>query len=94
MQDAYVVDQQKVGSFSDIGYEKPTSTVIKYEEGSAAATEAWKASSTSLDKCGATATWKIGVTNASKGNASYVPDTNCDVLTPNFENIGKSGSGT
>lgn len=90
MQDAYVVDQQKTGSFSEIGYEPPTSTVIKYEAGSTAGTDDWKASSTSLDKCGATANWAIGVNNASTGSATYAATTNCDVLTPNFKSIGSS----
>ncbi len=89
MQDAYVVDQQKTGSFTEIGYEAPTSTVIKYEEGTTAGTDDWKASSSTLDKCSG-AYWYVGVSNASKGSAKYAATTNCTVLTPNFTSIGSS----
>jgi type II secretory pathway pseudopilin PulG len=95
MQDAYVVDQQKVGSFSDIGYEPPTSAIIKYEGGETAGTDDWKATTSDLSKCSG-AYWYVGVnaTNAAKGNATYSATTNCTLLTPNFTSIGSSKAGS
>ncbi len=86
MQDAWVVDQQKYGSFTEIGYEAPTSTVFTYSEETG-----FKAVSTALDKCGANGqTWTVVVSNASSGRATYTASDNCPALTPNFKFIGSS----
>ena len=85
LQDAWVVDQQKYGTFTDIGYEAPTSTVFTYSE-----QNGFKAVSTVLDKC-TSQTWTVGVAVAN-GKATYTPSDNCPVLTPNFKLIGSSGS--
>jgi len=41
-QDAYVVDQAAIGSFTQIGWEAPTSNYFRYEEDEGAAGK-WKA---------------------------------------------------
>ena len=86
LEDAWVVDQQKYGSFTDIGYEAPTSTVFTYSE-----QNGFKAVSTALDKCtGANGqTWTVGVV-VTNGKATYTASDNCPVLTPNFKNSGSS----
>ena len=88
MQDAYVVDQQDKGTFEQIGYEKPTSTVFTYTDNN----KSFQAVATVLDKCGSAAnaqTWTIGV-SVSGGKATYTPSDNCSALTPNFKYIGSS----
>ena len=90
MQDAYVVDQQKAGSFTEIGYEKPTSSVFTYTEGTKGTAD-WTASAgNKLDKCGGGDTWTVGVTCASCSAATYSASDNCPELTPNFKWIGSS----
>ena len=87
LQDAWVVDQQTYGTFTNIGYEAPTSTVFTYSE-----QNGFKAVSTALDKC-ASQTWTVGVTVAN-ARATYTASDNCPILTPNFKNIGSSGAGS
>ena len=93
MQDAWVVDQSnatKAGSFTEIGYEAPTSTVFTYTEG-AAGTADFTATASTIDKCAGTGgnVWTIGVT-VSAAKASYSASDNCPTLTPNFKFIGSS----
>ena len=93
MQDAWVVDQAtatKAGSFAEIGYEKPTSTVFAYTEG-AAGTADFTATASTIDKCTGEGgnVWTIGVT-VSNAKASYKASDNCPTLTPNFKFIGSS----
>lgn len=83
LQDAWVVDQQAYGTFTNIGYEAPTSTVFTYSEDNG-----FKAVSNTLDKCGSQ-TWTVGVTVAN-GKATYTASDNCPTLTPNFKFIGSS----
>ncbi len=84
LEDAWVVDQQKYGSFSEIGYEAPTSTVFTYSEATG-----FKAVATVLDKCTTSQTWTVGVVVTS-GKAKYTASDNCSNLTPNFKFIGSS----
>ena len=87
MQDAYVVDQQKYGSFSEIGFEAPTSTVFIYSEETG-----FKAVATVLDKCSGGQTWTVGVSGLPGPRATYTASNNCPELTPNFKNIGASSA--
>ena len=92
LQDAWVVDQGQKGSFADIAYEKPTSSVFTYSEGSSAGVDDWKATGTGFSKCDGV--WNVGVTGVTGSQASYSATTNCTVLTPNFTNIGSSKAGS
>lgn len=87
MQDAFVVDQQRKGSFTEIGYEKPTSSVFTYTD--AADTSFSASAGGKLTKCTGGDTWTVGV-SVSNGLASFSPSRNCPELTPNFKNIGSS----
>ena len=91
MQDAYFVDQQKVGSWTDIGYTAPTSTNFKYEAGTAGTSD-WQATALFDDdgKCATGKVWTVAV-NAQSKKVKYTASDNCPALTPNFKNIG-SGS--
>jgi prepilin-type N-terminal cleavage/methylation domain-containing protein len=86
LEEAYVVDQQKYGSFTDLCYEAPTSTGLTYSEATGFKADA----KGKLDKCGSGKdVWTVGV-KVTNGKASYTPSDNCPVLTPNFKNIGSS----
>ena len=92
LEDAYVVDQQKYGDFDAIGYEAPTSTVFAYSEDDQGE-GGWKADAQGkLDKCTGDDVWTVTVTAINGAKATYQASGNCTVLTPNFQNIGKSGS--
>ena len=84
MQDAYIVDQQAAGTFDQIGYDKPTSTVFTYTDNN----KSFKATSTVLDKC-SSQEWTIGVA-IDGGKGKYTASDNCPTLTPNFKLIGSS----
>ena len=84
MQDAYIVDQQTPGTFDQIGYDAPTSTVFTYTDNS----KNFKATSTVLDKC-TKQEWNITVA-VEGGKGKYTADDNCSALTPNFKLIGSS----
>lgn len=84
MQDAYVVDQQNAGTFDQIGFDKPTSTVFVYTD----LEPGFQAVASSLDKC-SDKTWKVTV-SVTSGKAKYTATDNCPVLTPNFKFIGSS----
>ena len=93
MQDAWVVDQNDAtaaGSFTQIGYEPPTSTVFAYSEGTKGSAD-FTATASTIDKCTGTGgnVWTIGVKVAS-AKASYSASDNCPTLTPNFKYIGSS----
>ena len=91
MQDAFFVDQQKIGTWKDIGYTSPTSTNFKYEETEGSAPQ-WKATAQfdTDGKCTADEqVWKVSVAKASK-TVKYTAE-GCTALTPNFDKIG-SGS--
>lgn len=90
MMDAWVVDQKSKGSWSDIGYEAPSSKNISYVE-----TNDWTATAQFDVPDGCTA-WNVTTTvNSTTGKATYKANGGCNTLTPNFSNIGagsKSGS--
>ena len=90
MQDAYFVDQQNIGSWTDIGYTKPTSTNFDYTEANSA--PQWKASA-KFDTDGKCTSddWTVKVESKSSGKAVSYTAEGCTALTPNFEKIG-SGS--
>ncbi len=86
MQDAYVVDQNRIGTFTEIGYEIPTSSVVTYN----ATDYSWHATASSLNKCGASGgEWGIDASVAG-GGAKYEIKKDCPTLTPNFKYIGSS----
>ena len=87
MQDAYFVDQQEIGSWTDIGYTAPTSTNFEYKE---AADPQWTATA-QFDTDGKCSSddWTVKVEKASK-TVKYTA-SGCTALTPNFDKIG-SGS--
>jgi len=93
-QDAYVVDQNKLGSFSKIGYEAPNSKYFTYTstlEGETEGTSAtWTATpGTKGPNCNSAWT----VTSTSDGEkATHTPKAGCEAMTPNFSNIGGTGS--
>ena len=88
MQDAYFVDQQQKGSWTNIGYTAPASSNFTYSE-----TGDWQAVAKfdTDGKCTGTggSTWSVAVTTTSK-TISYQASDNCPALTPNFKNIGTS----
>ena len=88
MQDAYVVDQQTAGTYSQIGFEPPTSTVFNY--GANTQTN-FSASATALTRCDGAQSWSVTVSvNSSTKQASFSATTTCGNLTPNFTLIGSS----
>ena len=91
MQDAYVVDQMKKGSWTDIGYTAPSSKNFNYN----GTTADWYAKATFTTDSPCDQIWKVGVT-VSGAEATYKAETKCTNLTPNFVNIGAgaSSSGT
>ena len=91
MQDAYYVDQQSIGDWKAIGYEEPTSKTFKYEEGGESAEWQATAQFDVPDGCGKV--WSVNVIEAGT-KASYQASDNCAPLTPNFKNIGTSGTGS
>ena len=89
MQDAYVVDQQKAGTFAEIGFEAPTSNVFTYTDKN----KSFSAGASALNKCETSQTWEVGVSvNDTTKQASYTPSTGCGNLTPNFTMIGSGRS--
>ena len=90
MMDAYVVDQMKKGSWSDIGYTAPSSKNFKYTASD------WNAEATFGTDTPCDGKWSVTVTVADEAaEASYNASTACTNLTPNFKNIGAgSGSGS
>ena len=91
MQDAWVVDQQKEGSWTEIGYTAPTSKNFSYNS----TTKDWYAEAqfSTDDPCDKK--WSVDVSVATgESVASYKAETKCTNLTPNFVNIGASGTGS
>ena len=90
MQDAYFVDQQKIGNWSDIGYTSPASSNFTYGGETAVTGDTWTAEA-KFDTDGKCTTniWKITVSATSK-SISYQASDNCPALTPNFKKIGTS----
>ena len=86
MQDAYFVDQQEIGDWTAIGYEKPTSKTFDY---TAPGVE-WQAEDQFdlPDGCGNN--WQVDVSKTDDNKVKYQATDNCPPLTPNFKNIGTS----
>lgn len=93
MQDAYFVDQQNIGTWTQIGYKEPASNNFTYTGKDATSGDTWIATAKfSTDDCNSNA-WKINTTKVGT-NVKYQATDNCPALTPNFKNIGTSGSGS
>lgn len=94
MQDAYYVDQQTIGNWTQIGYKEPASNNFTYTGKDAVTGKTWIATAkfdasdcTGADK----GVWSI--TTSEEGTApsksiKYQASDNCPALTPNFKNIG------
>ena len=93
-QDVYASEKSAIGSFSEIGYDTPTSAVFNYTEGDAGEANFTATPKTPLD--GVSGSWTVGSSiNSSTGkttHTAHIPDGG-DKLTPNFTNIG-GGSGS
>ena len=87
MQDAYVVDQQKKGSWTDIGYSAPASNTFSYN----GTTADWYAEAQFSTDSPCDGKWQVSVNVADGASeATYTPSTTCTNLTPNFTKIGSS----
>lgn len=107
LQEAYAAEQNKIGSWAEIGYKDPSgsstggsTTNFIYGHGTAGS-EDWKASSrVGLNDCQVGTIWKMGATYASStGNITFTPGftasgTGCTMagLTPNFDKIGAASA--
>lgn len=101
LQEAYASEQDKIGTWTDIGYKSPAgksesaSTInFAYAPGTTAGTDDWSATSlVGLNDCTKGSVWTVGASYAStSGNVTFTaagPGTGCDDLTPNFNKIGK-----
>ena len=101
LQEAYASEQDKIGTWADIGYKSPAgksvsayTTNFTYAPGTTAGTDDWSATSrVGLNDCTKGSVWKVGASYAStSGNVTFTaagPGTGCDDLTPNFDKIGK-----
>ena len=95
MQDAWVVDQNTVGQFEEIAYEKPTSANITYSDlttSKGGTSGGWQgAGGSAFSKCTGTggSTWSVTATSANN-RATYTASDNCPALIPNFKFIGSS----
>ena len=89
-QDAYVVDQGAIGTFAQIGYEAPSSNYFTYSFESAST---WTATKTSKGpNCATPWTVLSALDPSNSQKANHTAGGGCDDMTPNFKNIGKSGS--
>jgi len=93
LEQSYIVETGFTGSFTSIGYTKPTSTNFDYTEYTASTntTGYWQAAPLfDLNKCLKTATtaanvWQATITNTAPSVPTPIaPPTDCLVLTPNF----------
>ena len=90
MEDAWIVDQLKKGSWTEIGYTAPTSKNFNYQEG-----VGWEGAATFSTDSPCDGNWSITTSvTAGQAQASYTATTACTNLTPNFKNIGATGSGS
>ncbi len=89
MQDVYASEKNEIGTWAAIGYDKPTSTVFEYTNGTTGEADFNANPVTALD--GIDGDWKVGSTiNSSTGKTTHTASmpTGADKLTPNFTNIG------
>ncbi len=85
-QDAYASEKNDVGTFAQIGYDSPASTVFTY----AGAKGEFKAT-TKAPLDGISGDWKVvSSISSSTGKTTHTATmpANADKLTPNFTNIG------
>ncbi|SHI71832.1 hypothetical protein SAMN05720471_10644 [Fibrobacter sp. UWP2] len=90
MQDAYFVDQQSIGTWTQIGYESPTSKNFAYDASNG---YEWYANASFDLPDGCTNGWYVDVDEITVDNVKtvkYQASDNCSPLTPNFKNIGTS----
>lgn len=102
LQEAYASEQDKIGSWTEIGYKSPagqsveaSTTNFKYTPGD----NTWTATSiVGLNDCAKGGTWSITAAYAaSTGNVTSTPaisSTDCEALTPNFKKIGTGAAAT
>lgn len=102
LQEAYASEQDKIGTWADIGYKSPagkseedSTTNFKYTPGD----NSWTATSlVGLNDCVKGGTWSVTAAYAaSTGNVTSTPDItgdNCETLTPNFKKIGTGAAAT
>lgn len=86
-QDVYASEKSAVGTFTEIGYDAPTSTVFTYTCPDAGQFQA--ATQAPLD--GVSGNWTVTSTiSSSTGKTTHVSamPAGADKLTPNFTNIG------
>ena len=86
-QDAYVVDQNALGSFSDIGYDAPNSPYFVYSNPN---NNSWQASKGAKGP-DCDNPWKVVHTVPANNKTTHTATPGCANLTPNFSTIG-SGS--
>lgn len=97
--DVYVVENNKLGSFSEIGYVKPgdngATANFTYSE---LASSVWQAESrVGLNNCFSGSKWSISPSFSSSMNsvfyaASMSDQANCEGLTPNFKSFSTDGA--
>lgn len=104
LQEAYASEQDKIGSWTEIGYKSPagksesaSTTNFTYAPGAANGT--WTATSiVGLNDCAKGGVWSITAAYASTtGNVTSTPaisGTGCEKLTPNFKKIGNGAAST
>jgi len=87
-QDAYVVDQNAIGTFAQIGYDAPSSNYFTYtNEGN----NSWMAVKGAKGPDCANP-WTVTHGTPANNKVTHTATAGCANLTPNFENIGKAGS--
>ncbi len=98
MQDAYYVDQQTIGNWASIGYKAPVSKNFEYGGETAVTGQTWTATGKfDVSDCKGTGAGVWSITTSEEGTApsksiKYAASDNCPALTPNFKNIGASGT--
>lgn len=88
MQDAYVVDQNTIGSFDQIGYDAPSSNYFNYTNPNS---DSWKAEKGAKGP-DCSSPWTVIHTTPANNKTTHTVTAGCANLTPNFESIGKAGS--
>lgn len=107
LQEAYAAEQNKIGSWAEIGYKDPSgssdggnTTNFAYGSGTAGSDDWYATSRVGLNDCQVGSKWFMGSSYASStGNVTFVPDftpkgDDCTVdgLTPNFKKIGAASN--
>lgn len=104
LQDAYIAENgDYMGGFAQIGYEMGNTTNFTYSSGIttkvslATANGAWVGKSNSaLNDCTSGSEWKLNLAKSSTGNGAAwtttVPGTQCEALTPRFNDLARGTS--